>query len=346
MPTRLVAWRNCCNFGGMEREEFERKKKYAGQARPSMKRRRVGHDYSSRRIYMVTLAVEGRRPLLGTLTRDASGEAVVVPSPLGRAVLDVWNRGPLVYPSLSLIETCLMPDHFHAVLFITEPGLFLTRVVTGFTGSCRQAYRDSGHCSRQWPRLWEPGFNDLIVEGPEGMLQRVLDYVRDNPRRAMVKRESGGMFRVTHMVELGGVPCDALGNRELLSRPRLQQVQVTRRLPQEALPRVVEDYVSLARDGAVLVSPFVSPGEVAVKERLLAEGLPLVKVVRRGFTSYSKPGGELFEACAAGRVLLVSPWEHSNRFEELRREKCLAMNDFCSLFCTAAPLEAWRSSPH
>lgn len=31
-------------------------------ARPSMKRRKVGHDYSGVAVYMVTLCVEGRRP--------------------------------------------------------------------------------------------------------------------------------------------------------------------------------------------------------------------------------------------------------------------------------------------
>jgi hypothetical protein len=36
-----------------------------------MLRRRVGHDYQSRRIYLITMTVEGRRPLLGTLVGSA-----------------------------------------------------------------------------------------------------------------------------------------------------------------------------------------------------------------------------------------------------------------------------------
>ena len=34
--------------------------------KPSMKRRKIGHDYCGVAIYMVTLCIEGRRPILGT----------------------------------------------------------------------------------------------------------------------------------------------------------------------------------------------------------------------------------------------------------------------------------------
>ena len=52
-------------------EEFEKHKAFAGEKKPSMLRRRVGHDYQSRRIYLITMTVEGRRPLLGQLAGDA-----------------------------------------------------------------------------------------------------------------------------------------------------------------------------------------------------------------------------------------------------------------------------------
>lgn len=35
--------------------------------RPSMKRRMIGHDYTKRGRYLITLVVDGRRPLLGRL---------------------------------------------------------------------------------------------------------------------------------------------------------------------------------------------------------------------------------------------------------------------------------------
>ena len=51
-----------CN---MDRETYEKQKPFAGEKKPSMLRRCVGHDYTSRQMYMVTMVTEGRRPLFG-----------------------------------------------------------------------------------------------------------------------------------------------------------------------------------------------------------------------------------------------------------------------------------------
>ena len=47
----------------MNEEQIARKKQYAGEKHVSMKRRDDHHDYTERRMYMITLEVEGRRPL-------------------------------------------------------------------------------------------------------------------------------------------------------------------------------------------------------------------------------------------------------------------------------------------
>ena len=41
-----------------------KRKAFEGEKKPSMKRRLVGHDYTRRDVYMVTMTVERRRPLL------------------------------------------------------------------------------------------------------------------------------------------------------------------------------------------------------------------------------------------------------------------------------------------
>ena len=58
----------------MDWEDFEKHKAFAGEKKPSMLRRRIGHDYESRQIYLITMTVEGRRPLLGRLVGDAEAE--------------------------------------------------------------------------------------------------------------------------------------------------------------------------------------------------------------------------------------------------------------------------------
>ena len=74
----------------MDQEAFAKHKPFAGEKKPSMLRRRVGHDYESRRIYLITMTVEGRRPLLGTLVGSADAPDGSPDAP--RVVLHRWAR--------------------------------------------------------------------------------------------------------------------------------------------------------------------------------------------------------------------------------------------------------------
>ena len=64
------------------------------EAKPSMKRRKAGHDYQGRCIYMITLIVDGRRPLLGTLCgpKIDAGLPYIEPTELGQRVLQQWQE--------------------------------------------------------------------------------------------------------------------------------------------------------------------------------------------------------------------------------------------------------------
>lgn len=56
-------------------KQLEDKLHYAGEAIPSMKRRCEGHDYEARQMYLITITVEGRRPLLGRVVGNPEVEA-------------------------------------------------------------------------------------------------------------------------------------------------------------------------------------------------------------------------------------------------------------------------------
>ena len=55
----------------MNERKREEKLRFAGEKKPSMHRRSDDHDYHGRCFYMVTMAVEGRLPLLGWLVGNA-----------------------------------------------------------------------------------------------------------------------------------------------------------------------------------------------------------------------------------------------------------------------------------
>lgn len=318
----------------MDWEQFERKKRWAGEARPSMKRRRVGHDYQGRCVYMITLAVEGRRPLLGMVTGDGETvTAVFEPSPLGEAVIKELHSIPEHYPQIAIWQVQLMPDHLHFILFVKERlPVHLGQVITGFKVGCNRAYR-SLRTAGAFIVLWEEGYNDRILEGP-GHLHRMKDYLRDNPRRLAVKRARPDLFTVRQGVQAGGHEFAALGNIFLLDAPQRVAVRCSRDLTEEQIAVTRDRFLEMARNGAVLISPSISPGEKKVMRAAFEQGYPTIILLENGFAPLAKPGGRRFNACAAGQLLLLAPWPHHNEDRAITRDQCLSLNDMARALAT------------
>ena len=125
----------------------------------------------------------------------------------------------------------------------------------------------------------------------------------------------------------------AIGNRFLLDYPEKLQVQCSRRLSAEQVEQQKQHCLAEARRGVVLVSPSISTGEKAIMRAALDAGLPLIFLEKDGFTSYTKPGGQFFNACASGRLLILAPWEHHNRRSTITRPECLALNAMAKHLC-------------
>ncbi len=366
---------HCCSKGNgkgntktkkakkMDWEEFEKHKPFAGDKKPSMLRRRVGHDYESRRIYLITMTVEGRLPLLGTLVGDAdapegsSNSPRIVLSPLGEQVRDCWLSIERHYPDIKVLATMVMPDHLHGILFVQKKTDYhLGTVIKGFKIGCNKLYRQSSlsisssqssmlqHCcskgngndkgnskgnskenDRSHGYLWARNYNDHILEGP-GELERWFSYLRDNPRRLSIRRAHPDFFRVCFGVKHAGQVYSAIGNRFLLSYPEKLQVQCSRSLTDEQIAQTVEQMLAKARRGVVLVSPAISKGEQAVMRAALDACLPLIFLTPWGFNEFSRPGHQYYEACAQGHFLILAPWPHENQRIPLTRDMCMALN--------------------
>lgn len=330
----------------MDWEAFKKHQPFAGEKKPSMLRRRVGHDYESRRIYLITMTVEGRRPLLGTLVGnadalDGSPEAPrIEPSSLGREVQRCWFSIHEHYPEVEVLALQLMPDHLHGILFVTrQMEQHLGIVLKGFKTGCNQAYRSSMPqqcCSKVNEKgtgfLFARNYNDHILEG-KGELDHWRAYLRDNPRRLAIRRAHPDYFRVRFGVNIGSQDYAAIGNRFLLQHPEKIQVQCSRSLTDEQVAATVERMLAKARSGAILVSPAISKGEQMVMRAALDARLPLIFLTPWGFNDFSRPGHQYYEACAEGRFLILAPWEHQNQRIPLTREMCLQLNAMTENIC-------------
>ena len=91
--------------------------------------------------------------------------------------------------------------------------------------------------------------------------------------------------------------------------------------------------VLAARKGTVMVSPFISPQEKRVMQVLLQEQHPFVLLTDNGFRDYYKPADALFDACAAGRLLILSPWPYDEGKRHITRSECVALNGMAEEIC-------------
>lgn len=290
-------------------------------ATPSMKRRMVDHDYHGRGIYMITLCVEKRIPRLEALCGPdcCHSQPWVSLSSLGKRVEAEWLGIPRYYPQIKVLALTVMPDHLHGILFVTDSlPVHLGKVINGFKAGCNRAAKEMG----QPVPLWETGYTDGILRG-KGQLDRWKAYLNDNPRRLWVKRQHHDFFTVSHHLTIAGTTVAAMGNHQLLQHPSILQVYCSRRLNDE---EIALEGDKLLTQGAVLVSPAVSRGEKAIINRALEAGVPVILISDNGFSEMAKPGGKLFDACAAGKLLLISKNEHHNDYLPLTQERCHDMN--------------------
>ncbi len=336
----------------MDEKQQELKRRFAGEKKPSMKRRSSMHDYHAQRFYMITLAVRDRCPVLGRLVHGTSAcdDARIELSKMGQVVADEWAGISHYYPQVGVIAGQVMPDHFHGILYVRENVPFhLGQVIKGFKLGCNRKLRlllektamesplagegsDSLRSfaailsqSKGCYSLWEDGYNDLILHN-YSTLNKWKAYIQDNPRRLAIRRLHPDYFKVRFGLTIAGQEYAAIGNRFLLEQPELVQVQLSRHLYDSEIGQRKQQLLQKARKGAVLVSPAISKGEQLVMRAALDEHLPLIFLTAWGFNEFSKPGHQFFEACAEGRLLLLAPWAHQNERIPLTREMCMTLN--------------------
>ena len=226
------------------------------QTKHSMKRRCFCHDYRERGIYMITLDVENRRPVLGRLV----GEQIAL-TPLGKAVADCWRQIPHFHPEVKLLEFTVMPDHFHGLLFVRRKmACHLGEVVRGFKIGCTKIYRAQLNDTPTLSGEFAPGYHDSILTH-KGQLETLFRYIRDNPRRLAARFANPDYFTRINALPLASATFAAYGNPFLLNRPDRIQIQCSRRITPDALASEKSRLLDAAERGAVLVSPCISPGE-------------------------------------------------------------------------------------
>lgn len=298
-----------------------------------MKQRCQWHDYNGKGVYLITLVVTGRRPLLGRLegsldTASGHNDAPrVVLSPLGCNIL--YSQFPKIsqlYPMASIWKVMIMPDHIHFIISVSSPlpgGKDLGTIVQGFKYGCTVALHN--HFSCLGDTLFEAGYNDKILNRPR-QIDNWRKYLADNPRRLLVKRAFPDLFTVMRDHSIFGQQCSIVGNHFLLDVPHKMAVIVHRRYSSEEVASLRRQWLDCAMNGGVLVSAAIAPAEKAVLRAAMDLGGRIILLRENGFPQLYKPAGRSFDYCTRGLLLEISPWEYHTRHSTITREQCLFLN--------------------
>ena len=303
-------------------------------------------------IYHVTLTIPSREPLLGTLVIPDGDptKAKVERTELGRQLIHILAKTSDLHPEIQLLRYCLMPDHLHAVWYVRRPmSKGIMTAVRGFWQGAKKIGREyilsvSPNNIRDNEQNFSPVFTEMPFVRPmsrRGQLKTMMHYVQMNPQRLATKRLMPGYFRVQEGIEIAGRTYAGVGNTTILLAERFAPVHVRHTMLEAADhgdTQPLRDYMNgcvlAARQGTTMVSPFISPKEKEIMAVLLREKHPFIYLADNGFRDYYKPSDALFEACAAGRVLILSPWYYDAGKRHISRADCVALNTMAEEFCS------------
>lgn len=281
--------------------------------------RKYKHDYRSRCIYHITLLKAQGIPAFGELFGELPN-VKIARSLLGSIIeRNIWNFSTL-NPLFAVQQYSIMPDHIHLLLFVKAPiDLHLGKYISKFKIKILQEYRRITGCTAS---VFDKDFYDCILH-PGRSLDTIYRYIRENPRRLAVRRAHPEYFRRVNNLTIGDKCFQAYGNLQLIENPFKEQVVVHRIDSPETREQHRSLWLYTVANGGVLVSPFISPAEKAIRTEAEEAGGKIILITHEPMDDRYKPSGHDFDRCEAGKLLIIS----ANRPGPLLRDTCLTMND-------------------
>lgn len=157
--------------------------------------------------------------------------------------------------------------------------------------------------------IFAPDWHDWIVK-KKGQLAAFTRYIRENPRRAWLRRRNRQYFASVSKVDFLGREWFAYGNTALLALPALLAVKGHRATkPNSPEWDALVERCSRLGEGCAGVSTFMSPLEKACSDAIVAVGGSRIVLFPEGFRDRWHPGREYEAHCAEGRVLFLSLYD-------------------------------------
>ena len=259
------------------------------------------------------MVAKDRQPLFGTLTHNGI-RAEVEKTPIGWILINQQRKMLELCPEVKILADKVMPDHHHIVLQVKRSiSRSIKEVVRGYMQGCKAEARKLGFIGNIYDA---PPFYRVLTR--KGQLNAMITYVYANADRAWQRKQNPDLFRLHRQTEVLGLTFTSLGNHFLLDWPDRQLVEISRSTTDKQVQERLQVALIAAQNGAITYTAAISKGEQLIARTIREQGFPLVVLLDDGFPAegspherFYKPGGTYFEACSAGRLLLLEPSENT-----------------------------------
>lgn len=266
--------------------------------------------------------------LAGSIT-DASDKPRTQLTNFGVVIEEELHNMCNNYRSLEVMAHVIMPDHLHFILFVHENiDYHVGMAIASLKGTCTQRMR--ALLGREDASFFTPRYHDRILSGKD-QLNRLIQYIADNPRRLMIKRAHPDLFTRRVVLTINGIEHEAMGNIFLLRHHAIYQVRVSSKYSPAELHEKEEQWLRAIDNGDVLVSPFISPAERHFRDMAFKGHCPVIQLQDKGFGARYKPPGVFFDLCAQGYLLMIAPKEEDLSRRDITRARAMQLNALAAL---------------
>ena len=295
-------------------------------------RRFRGYDYSRGAAIFITIVTNPRRRLFGKIV-DAKLQKTQLGLAVERRLIEMG-----LMPGIRLFRFVVMPDHVHLQLHLRaglpEPLVALGRAIGAFKSLCAKDFHE---LTGESGSLWQQGYHDWICQSAE-MIAAVNRYIDYNPLKFELRYNQPEFLAIHEPLAAWRLSTEefwrGIGAVELLDggTPFIA-LRISRRLSARQISEAVARIRRRAGD-YIFVGGWISPGEKAVRDMLLAEpNGRIIQVLPSAMPHDYRVGSLWLGAIRERRAAIIA---RGNSEIEFSRAACLEVNEWAARMATQA----------
>lgn len=350
--------------------------------RPHDNRRASFHDYKRPGDYMITLKKAPGCPAFSVLEGDPFSRTDpprIRLCPAGMLIEQEMKAFLTKNSRFEFLQYVIMPDHVHIywrvkTMIEKDLGVYIGYFKAQCTGKWKKYLADCsrgrngeagltygsvpgndpgnqaasgalGQNHRSDGVLFQEKFNDRIAF--PGIEEQLKNYILDNHRRRLIVLKYPHLLQRVRNVRIDDQVMDCYGNFQLLRFPFMSAAVVSTRYSARERAAKEMEWDWVIRNRGVLVSPFISTDERALMQRCLAAGGSIIRILPDGIPARYRPASAELPYFTEGRMLHIGAPRLSSHRPDLKREKCLALNELARWIAAhnAASMTLLHDSP-